>query len=74
MSSGTDVYLVHKFYEFLILGTRYKFRVAAENRHGISPESQAVTTRMLEEGKRFCDFGPVADYFSKIYFLKTNLK
>ena len=31
-------------------GTRYKFRVAAENRHGISPESQAVTTRMLEEG------------------------
>ena len=42
----------------LILGTRYKFRVAAENRHGISPESQAVTTRMLEEGKRFCDFGP----------------
>ena len=48
--------------------------MAAENRHGISPESQAVTTRMLEEGKRFCDFGPVADYFSKIYFLKTNLK
>ena len=32
-------------------GTRYKFRVAAENRHGISPESQAVTTRMLEEGR-----------------------
>ena len=31
-------------------GTRYKFRVAAENRHGISPESQAVTTRMLDEG------------------------
>ena len=31
-------------------GTRYKFRVAAENRHGISPESQAVTTRMVEEG------------------------
>lgn len=30
-------------------GTRYKFRVSAENRHGVSPESQAVTTRMLEE-------------------------
>ena len=34
-------------------GTRYKFRVAAENRHGISPESQAVTTRMLDEGIHF---------------------
>ena len=33
-----------------VTGTRYKFRVAAENRHGISQESQAVTTRMLEEG------------------------
>ncbi len=34
----------------LFSGTRYKFRVSAENRHGGSPESQAVTTRMLEEG------------------------
>ena len=32
-------------------GTRYKFRVSAENRHGMSQESQAVTTRMMEEGK-----------------------
>jgi hypothetical protein len=26
--------------------------VAAENRHGVGPESQAVTTRTLEEGKQ----------------------
>ena len=26
--------------------------MSAENRHGISQESQAVTTRMMEEGKR----------------------
>lgn len=32
-------------------GTLYKFHVAAENRHGVGPESQAVTTRTLEEGK-----------------------
>ena len=36
-------------------GTRYKFRVAAENRHGISQESQAVTTRMLDEGSYLFD-------------------
>ena len=35
---------------FRKIGTRYKFRVSAENRHGISQESQAVTTRMMEEG------------------------
>ena len=36
---------------YYVAGTRYKFRVSAENRHGMSQESQAVTTRMMEEGR-----------------------
>ena len=54
-------------------GTRYKFRVAAENRHGISPESQAVTTRMLDEGIHFI----ISKLFLKIkrgFKLQTSFK
>ena len=47
--NSAEIYLLPNY----TLGTRYKFRVAAENRHGISPESQAVTTRMLEEGEKY---------------------
>ena len=42
----------------MLVGTRYKFRVSAENRHGMSQESQAVTTRMMEEGKHISSIKP----------------
>ena len=32
-------------------GTNYHFRVAAENRHGLSGESETVAAKMLDEGK-----------------------
>lgn len=35
---------------FTLTGTRYQFKVFAENRHGVSMESQTVTAKMLDEG------------------------
>ena len=32
-------------------GTRYRFKVFAENRHGLGVESQTVTARTTDEGK-----------------------
>ena len=32
--------------------------MSAENRHGMSQESQAVTTRMMEEGKHISSIKP----------------
>ena len=31
-------------------GTTYDFRVSAENKHGVSRESQTVSAQMLDEG------------------------
>ena len=32
-------------------GTTYDFRVSAENKHGVSRESQTVSAQMLDEGE-----------------------
>ena len=32
-------------------GTAYEFRVSAENKHGVSRESQTVSAQMLDEGE-----------------------
>ena len=54
-------------------GTRYKFRVSAENRHGMSQESQAVTTRMMEEGRDLYYWYSIYSNFRMPIILMQNI-